>query len=403
VRILQVHNQYRIRGGECRVVDTERTLLQRAGHTVELFGRRSADLEGSSALRRLEGLARTPWNRATARALAGVVRRDRPDVAHVHNVFPLISPSVYAVLAALGVPVVQTVHNFRLFCPNGLFFRSGQVCEECQTRGLFSAVRRRCLHGSFLVSAAYAGGVWMAWRRGLLRNAVTRFIALSQFGAERLVGRGLPPSRVTVLGNFVERFAEGPVRKGDYVLYLGRLSPEKGVMTLLEAAGRLPDMQLRIAGAGPLEDEIRRWVVSHPEAKVRLEGIVAGEVKERLIQEALCTVVPSECFESFGLSAAESLSLGTAVVATRMGGLPELVENGVTGVICEPGDPESLAGALATLVNERGRAEAMGKEAVASARVYLSPERHLRGLLGIYRRAVVAKGRAGERGRSGEP
>ena len=112
MRILQVHNQYRIRGGECRVVDTERTLLQRAGHTVELFGRRSADLEGSSALRRLEGLARTPWNRATARALAGVVRRDRPDVAHVHNVFPLISPSVYAVLAALGVPVVQTVPGF---------------------------------------------------------------------------------------------------------------------------------------------------------------------------------------------------------------------------------------------------------------------------------------------------
>ena len=392
MRILQVHNQYRIRGGECRVVDTERTLLQRAGHTVELFGRRSADLEGSSALRRLEGLARTPWNRATARALAGVVRRDRPDVAHVHNVFPLISPSVYAVLAALGVPVVQTVHNFRLFCPNGLFFRSGQVCEECQTRGLFSAVRRRCLHGSFLVSAAYAGGVWMAWRRGLLRNAVTRFIALNHFSADRLVAGGLPSSRMTILGNFVVRVADAPVQKGDYVLYLGRLSPEKGLMTLLEAAGRLPDMQLRIAGTGPMEDEIRRWVVSHPEAKVRLEGLVGGEVKERLIQEALCTVVPSEWYENFPLSVAESLSLGTAVVATRTGGLPELVEDGVTGFTCEPGDPDSLAGGLAMLVREHGRAGAMGEAALAWARAHISPEAHISGLLDVYRQAVLGKG-----------
>ena len=392
MRILQIHNYYRIRGGECAVVDSERTLLQEAGHEVEVFGRRSAELAASSSFRRGLGLVRTPWNWEMARALVSVVARLRPDVAHVHNVFPMISPSAYGVLARLGVPVIQTVHNFRFLCPNGVFFTDGRVCEQCQTRGLFSAVRRRCLHGSYLVSAAYAGAVWMAWRKGLLPNAVTRFVALNKFSADRLVAGGLPPTRVRILGNFVERFAEGATRKHGYVLYLGRLSAEKGLMTLLEAAVAVPEMHLRIAGTGPLEGEIRRWVRARPGARVRLEGLVAGEAKERLVREALCTVVPSEWYENFPLSVAESLSLGTAVVATRMGGLPEMIEDGVTGVICEPGDPGSLAGALAMLVGDRGRAEAMGEAALAWARRRLGPEVHLSGLLDTYREAVVAKG-----------
>jgi glycosyltransferase involved in cell wall biosynthesis len=391
---LQVHNYYRIRGGECGVVDVERELLSKSGQVVDILARHSGDVDRVRAREKGVEFFRIPWNRRAAPDVAVKVGAARPDVAHVHNVFPLLSPSVYAALARSGVPVVQTVHNFRFLCPNGLFFTHGRVCEDCRTRGWWSAVRNRCMHGSVALSAAYAAAVALAWRSGTFPWAITRFIALNQFVAGKLTAAGVPAERVRILGNFVSRFAESPGPRGDYVLYLGRLSPEKGLLTLLAASEGVPGVRVVIAGGGPLEGELREWIAAHAGTRVELAGLVGGEEKERLIREALCMVVPSEWYENFPLSVVESLAQGTPVVASRIGGLPEMVRDGVTGLLFEPGDADGLAGALRALVERAEVARAMGEAALAEARERFSPDRHLAGLLEIYEDAIAAVRRA---------
>ena len=223
--------------------------------------------------------------------------------------FPLLSPSVYVVLKRCGVPVVQTIQNYRFLCPNGLFFTHGRVCEECTTRGYFSAVRNRCIHDSLAASALYASAVALAWRSRNLPGNIDRYIAPSQFVADALITGGVPPSRIRICGNFVESLYTTPASKGRYFLYLGRLSAEKGVRTLLDAMQNAPGVTLKVAGRGPLEDEMKKHAAGKA---VEFLGFVSGAEKEHLIREARGMIVPSEWYENFPLSVAESLSLGYA-------------------------------------------------------------------------------------------
>lgn len=391
MRILQIHNYYSVPGGECSVVRAEKTLLEAHGHTVSQFTRASADIAKMTLPERAASLIRIPGNARSARELAVVVEREKPDVAHVHNVFPLLSPSVYSTLRQQGIPVVQTLHNFRFLCPNGLFFTRGNICEQCQERGFFAAVRNRCLRGSLTVSLLYATAIRFAWRSGNLPNNIDRYIALNQFVAAKLVKGGVPQDRIRICGNFVERFAESPSSKKGYVLYLGRLSHEKGIMTLLTAMERLPHMRLVIAGTGPLEADLRAHARNHPNLNITFAGFMVGPEKDRLIREALALVVPSEWYENFPVSVVESLAQGTPVVASRIGGLPEMVTHGETGLLFTPGNVEELARCLATLVDDPTATTRMASTALASAIDRFSPDAHYRQLLDIYRDAATAR------------
>ncbi|OQW33591.1 MAG: hypothetical protein A4E19_04190 [Nitrospira sp. SG-bin1] len=388
MKILQVHNFYRTRGGECGVVEAEKRLLESHGHAVVQFVADSNTLDEMTLFKKTSAFLQIPYNFQIAKRLEHHVSDHKPDLAHVHNVFPMLSPSVYVVLKRYSIPVVQTIHNYRFLCPNGLFYVNGKICEACQEKSYWEAVRNRCMHGSKATSSLYAAAIAWGWRSGTFHSCIDRYIALNAFAAEKLVSTGIPGEKIRVCGNFVSDFAEGPATKQRYGLYLGRLSSEKGLATLLAAARSVPELPLKIAGAGPLEVDLRSAVGELGMNYVEFVGHVAGETKRRLIAEALCTVIPSECYENFPLSVAESLALGTPVIASRIGGLPDLIEHGRTGLLFPAGDAEALTECLRRIGNKEADTCNMAANALVSARERFSPQRHLDQLLEIYSDAI---------------
>lgn len=388
MKILQIHNFYKTPGGECSVVHAEKKLLESHGHVVTLFSRNSAEIDELSMMRKVPALLQIPYNYQIKRELSRLLKKDRPDVAHVHNVFPLLSPSIYDALKNSNIPVVQTVHNFRFLCPNGQFFIRGKICEQCQTEGFFSAVKNRCMHDSIPVSALYAMAIGNAWRTGNFPGNIDRFIALNRFVANKLMGAGIPQNKISILGNFVEQFSGYPAPKKKYIVYLGRLSPEKGLWTLLSAMNKVRDVVLKIAGTGPLENELKAYVASHAMKNVEFVGFVGGKDKVQLIREALCTVTPSEWYENFPISVLESLAMGTPVIASRVGGLPEMIEHGISGLLFMPGSIDGLAEAISRLIEMRGESNGMDSSALDAARSRFGPDAHIQGLNDIYQEAI---------------
>lgn len=388
MKILQIHNFYRTRGGECGVVEAEKRLLESQGHTVVQFVADSHNLDEMTFSQKASAFLQIPYNFRAAGRLERYVGEQEPDIAHVHNVFPLLSPAVYVALKRNSVPVVQTMHNYRLLCPNGLFYVNGRICEACQETNYWEAIRNRCMHGSMATSALYAAAVAWGWHNGAFLSCIDRYIALNSFAFAKLVAAGIPKEKIRICGNFVSNFAEAPAVKRHYALYLGRLSSEKGLSTLLAAARSVPELPLKIAGTGPLEGGLRRAVAEPGMGHTELIGHVAGEAKQCLITEALCTVVPSEWYENFPLSVVESLSLGTPVIASQIGGLPDLVEHGHTGLLFPASDTEALAECLRRVSRRALDIRAMASNALATARELFSPQRHLDQLLSIYTDAV---------------
>lgn len=396
MKILQIHNFYNIPGGECSVVRAERRLLEENGHEVMQFTADSAELAGYSLSRKARSFLQLPYNLETTSRLAQFLKTHRPDVSHVHNVFPLLSPSVYVALKRHGIPVVQTIHNYRFLCPNGLFFTHGRVCQDCLHDGLIAAVRNKCMHDSRLVSAMYAAAVGIAWRTGNLPDNIDRYISLNRFGANMLAAGGVPEHKIRICGNFVERIAGAPAPKKRYILYLGRLSPEKGLWTLFKALRKTAGVALKIAGTGPLTDELNNYVKKNPDMNVEFVGFVHGSEKERLIGEALCTVVPSEWYENFPVSVLESLAHGTPVIASRMGGLPEMVDHDQTGLLFTAGNDDELAVCLTKIWDDEGKVNRMAITALSAARSRFGSDMHYQQLTDIYQDARASPKMHGE-------
>lgn len=385
-RVLLVHNAYQHRGGEDAVVEAETALLRAHGHAVEVYIRSNDDVDGLSPL----SLARqTLWSGRTARELAQLIGRFRPDVVHAHNTLPLISPSLYWAAARAGVPVVQTLHNFRLMCLNALFLREGRVCEDCTGRLPWRGVARGCYRDSRAASAALAGMLTLHRGLGTYRHKVARYIALNEFCRGKFIEGGLPAQRVVVKPNFVD-WADGPAlgqegaRQG--LLFVGRLSVEKGVSTLAEAMRRCPDACLRVAGEGP-----QAGLLDGAAGVTRL-GSLPGEAVRQEMRRARALVVPSIWYENFPRTIVEAFACGLPVIASRIGALAEIVRDGQTGLLFEPGDAGDLADKMAWAQAHPQQMAQMGAAARARYEAEFSPEVNYRRLMEIYRE-VLAEGR----------
>jgi glycosyltransferase involved in cell wall biosynthesis len=392
LRILIIHNRYRIAGGEDRVVEAEARLLRERGHEVLVHTRSNEELESGSVVGRTAAALRAVWSRAAVREVLARVRDFRPDVAHVHNVFHVISPAVYRALARSGVPVVQTLHNYRLLCPGALFLRDGRVCEDCLGRFFaWPGVVHRCYRGSLGASLGVAGSVAAHRLLGTWERAVSLYIALTQFARSKFIAAGFPPERVVVKPNFVyppasERVRRGP---GDFFLYMGRLSPEKGVGTLLSTwrspeLGRVP---LVLCGDGPLAGEVREAAAASGGA-IRYLGRVGPEEIARLMGEARALLFPSLWYEAFPLVIAEAYASGLPVLASRLGAAAELVEDGATGALLPPGEPEAWCAGVLWAWREPSCLSAMGERARRVYEERYSPEANYRLLLEIYHRVL---------------
>jgi glycosyltransferase involved in cell wall biosynthesis len=392
MKVLVVHNNYREPGGEMVVYQAEKELLSQRGQTVLTWWRDNAEIAGYKPKQKAAFLVNTLYNRQTYRELSAFVRTERPDVAHVHNVFPLLSPAVYRVLHDSGVPIVQTVHNFRLLCPNGLFYTHGQVCERCKSGNTLHAVRFKCYRNSHLFSALYALSIGLHRRWGTF-GFIDHFITLTEFTAQKLVESGLTTAdKITVLGNFLPEPLPDPgsfEKREPYVVYLGRLSPEKGVNILLDAITSLSDLGLKIAGDGPQVESLR--IMAHQRGLERVEflGFVAGERKWDLLRNGTATIVPSVCYENFPFSVLESLAVGTPVVASNLGSLPYVVAEGKSGRLFRPGDSQDLREKLTWLAQQPAEALRMGQYGRQTVELKYSAEAHYKALVNVYTEFMV--------------
>jgi glycosyltransferase involved in cell wall biosynthesis len=389
VRVGIFHNAYLWRGGEDAVVAHETELLRKAGVAVESFvvDNREAGLDSLAG--RLRAGLQARRSPASARRVAGFLDAHPIDLAHVHNFFPLLTPAVHEELHARGIPVVQTLHNYRLFCANGAFLRAGRPCQDCVGAGPWNAVRHGCYRGSRVQTAVWAEATAHHRRRRTFERCVTLFVAPSAFARARLVEAGLDADRVVVKPNAVADPGE-PRYGGRGAVYVGRLSEEKGPRLLLEAWRGMDGLPLAIVGTGPLEAELRARAAGI--AGVRFTGQLPPEAVQDELRRALFLVAPSLCYESFPLAIAEAMAAGKAAVASQPSAMADWVEPGRTGLLFPSGDAGALARACRELAADPARTEAMGREARARYEDELSPERSLERLLAVYRQALQARG-----------
>jgi len=392
MRVGIFHNRYIYRGGEDSVVDMEAELLRKAGHEVRLFIVDNREEIAGSALGALRAGLRARWNPAVYERVGEFLERGALDVGHVHNFFPLLSPAVHAAIGDRGIPVVQTLHNYRLLCANGMFLRRERFCEDCVVRGPWNAVRHGCYRGSRMQTAVWAEQTALHRRRGTWQRRVDLFTTPSAFARRKLLAAGLPPERVVVKANPVADPGE-PTFGGRGAVFVGRLSREKGVHLLLEAWRRLDGHPLTIVGSGPEEAALRRCASSVP--GVRFLGQVDRERVYRALREATFAVVPSIWYENFPVAVAEAMACGRATIAADATALGEFVDHGRTGLLFDVGVANSLADACRALLDDPARAEAMGREARAHYEDRLTPEASLAGLTALYERAVAFRAQPG--------
>jgi glycosyltransferase involved in cell wall biosynthesis len=393
MRIVVAHSRYRSAApsGENRVVDQEVAALAGLGHEVELFERRSDDIEGWPAVRKAMLPAAVVWNGGVRRALREVLRSRRPDVVHNHNTFPLLSASVLYACRDAGVPVVATIHNYKFACASGDFFRDGAICHDC-ARGLpAGALRHGCYRDSRAATAPVALAA-VAHRRAW-RTLVSAYACISASQRDLLRGVGLPANRVFVRHNMIPTRPVPPAVRRPEVIYAGRLDAAKGVPVLLagwdrylDSAGS-PGLSLVIAGSGPLEDEVGAWAATRP--SVRFAGQLDPDACAAAMAAARAIVLPSAWEETFGLAAVEAMALGVAPVAAAHGAFPELITDGVDGVLFRPGDPAALAAALELADKNYRMFEEYGARARKTCEQRFDPAESLQGLLEIYRYAIA--------------
>lgn len=377
LRVLVAHNAYRQAGGEDSVVASEVALLRAHGHTVIELRRHNDDVDGAG---RLPLAAQTVWSRSSYREAAALIDRHRPHVAHVHNTHPLLSPSVHWACHDAGVAVVQTLHNFRLVCPQAMFLRGGVACEDCLGRIPAAAILHGCYRGSRAQTSVLFASLLVHRGLGTWQTTVQRFIALSEFSRAKFIAGGLPASRLVVKPNFFEALAAPVPRERSGMLFVGRLAAEKGIDVLAAAVMKGTGPMIRVAGGG---DAAGLFSL----AGVQLLGPLALADVWREMHGATALVMPSVTYENFPRTIAEAYAAGLPVIASRLGSMAELVEHEVTGLLFPPGDAAALHAAMRWANDHPQEMAQMGRRARARYAALYTPETNHAALLAIYRAA----------------
>lgn len=389
-RVLLVHNYYQQPGGEDGVFAAEAALLAEHGHAVHrLTFDNDAIPARRSPLTSARVAAGTVWSRQGFARVREAIRTFRPDVVHCHNTFPLISPAAYSAAAVAGVPVVQTLHNYRLFCANGLFYRDGHPCTDCLGKAIpLPGVLHACYRDSRAASGAVVAMQTTHRALGTWTRRVNRYIVLTQFAYDTCVAGGLPPEKLTIKPNFVAPDPGCGEGAGGYALFVGRLSPEKGIGTLLrvweQLAGRVP---LKIVGDGPLAPAVA-------EAAARLAGVewlahLPHAAVLVLMREARVLIFPSEWYEGLPRTIIESFAAGTPVIAPRLGAMASLIHHERTGLHYPPGDADALAAAVRWAFDHPAALAAMRSSARAEFEEHYTAEKNYSYLMKVYAGAMM--------------
>lgn len=377
-----LYNDFRsAQGGEDKVVHNMVSLFERHRIDVRLLTRSS---KGLNLLGKGRAFFSGIFSFDSYRVVKKLVLHEQPDVVHVHNLYPFFSPSVLVACRRVGTPVVMTLHNFGLTCPHWFHLRDGQICELCTEGNFLWCVRHNC-QKNLMESAGYALRSTFARSLGLFRKNVTCFIALTEFAKNRIIEAGYDAETIHVFPNMIEIPPRGTdVGSGKFVAFAGRMSSEKGLETLAAAAQRLPDVPIKLAGAGPLLGSLKTTAPS----TMQFEGLLNAAQLDRFLREARFLVVPSVWYEMCPTVILEAMALGLPVIASKIGGLPELVKDGVNGLLFEPGDSDSLAEKIQTLWEDSMLCKALGRAARTWAKEECSETVYFERLMMVYRDAM---------------
>lgn len=388
MRVLLVHNRYQQKGGEDSVVEAEMEILRSHDVQVELVQADNDHIHGT--LNKIRASAEVVYSRRGAAQVEAAIARIRPDVMHVHNWFPTLSPAVFRACNNAGVPVVHTLHNYRLLCVKASLYRDGRPCEECIGKKLrFPGVRHACYRGNRAGSAAVTASMLFHWKIGTWQRGVDRFIALSRFAKDKMIQGGLPAQKIAIKPNALAVDPGMREGEGGYFAYVGRLTDEKGIPTLLECWRGDPNLpQLYIVGDGPLKN-----IVAETAASTRnvawLGPCSSAEVTD-IMGRATALICPSRWYEGMPRVVIESMAVGTPIIASRLGTYIEMIDDGRSGLLFEPGNPGALLACVRRAASGCA-SDAMRRAARLQFETHYSPEACYRNLLRIYEEASTIR------------
>lgn len=383
MRVMLVHNEYGAFSGEEAVVQNIQKMLEQHGHRVILFMRSSSEI-ARMRFGKIHAFFSGVYSFSSKKTIHRYLKEFKPDIVHVHNLFPLISPSVLGECRRASVPVVMTVHNYRLVCPNGLYMIDGQVCEKCSGGCEYWCILRNC-EKSLFKSLGYALRNYVARRRRLFLDNVTVYAALTEFQRQRLIRAGFPVGRIAVIPNMADSVEiEATDELGKFVGYVGRISPEKDLPTLMEAARSCSHIQFKAAG---IYDRMPHLLTEAPK-----NFEFCGHLDKRQLSEFYANsrvlVLCSICYEGFPSVLLEAMLGGKPVICSRIGGLPEIVDDRVNGLLFQPGNVEDLAEKIRCLWNQPDICRKMGQRGREKALGEYSQEKYYEHLMAVYKRAI---------------
>ena len=393
MKVLVLHCRYKEPGGEDLAVASEEQLLATRGHTVLPYRRSNAEIERLPVVQKAFLPLATVWSNKSLAEVRHFALDHQPDVAHFHNTFPLISPSAYSACRSAGIPVVQTLHNYRLVCPGTYLSRDGKPCERCLGKGIpWPAVRFACYRGNRAASATAAAMLAIHQVLGTWTESVDLYVALSNFARDKFIAGGLPAKKIVVKPNFVHPDPGADRDVSGYAFFVGRLSPEKGLGNLLAAWKQLGSkIPLRIAGDGPMRGELEAQVARLGLAGVQFLGHLDRQAVFAAMKTAQFLVVPSECYENLPMTVVEAYACGTPTIVAGLGALQEMVADRRTGIHFVPGSADDLACKAEWAWTHPRDMEEIGQAGRAEFLAKYTADRNYEMLMDIYKRAMLSR------------
>lgn len=382
MKILQAHNFYQLSGGEDTVVASERLLLEENGHSVIPYYKHNNQLKGSFK-EKLKLINNTSWSKVAFDEVDALLKEHQPDVCHVHNFLPLISPSIYDACIQNGVPVIQTLHNYRLICANGLFSREGQICEDCLGKSPMGAVKKKCYRDSFVQTYMVADMLQKHNKRDTWASKVDRFICMTTFAKNKFVEHGLPEEKIVVKSNFVADQVVNE-KKESYLVYVGRLEKEKGVDLLIKTAASLP-IKIKVLGEGCLTSELSQI------SNIEVMGQRSPKETIECIAKAKALLFPSILYEGMPMTILEAFSVKTPVIATNIGAMKSMIQHQKTGLLFELNSQNAFLDAIKFSLENENKMKEISNFAYEEFSLKYSKRSNYQALITLYQQVCKQK------------
>lgn len=388
MRILVAHNSYQMKGGEDAVFKAEVKLLREKGHEVVTYERSNKEIQSFSFSNKFRQCFEMGHSEKSYTDIQNLIRKYNPDLVHFHNIFFMITPAAYFACIDYKIPIVQSLHNFRLFRLDGCFYPEKDAGKIDVKKELLKGVFNKNFHHSYFLSWMVARMIWKHWQKGTWQKCINRYILATEFGKRRMIEAGLPENKISVKPNVIDMDPAFKREEKDFFIFVGRLSPEKGLDLLLQAWKSNPEIKLKIIGDGPLREHLIRQIDAYRLSHVEVLGHVSQEVLDQFMREAKGIIVPSRCYENFPRIVAESFSYGLPVIATSLGGFSEIIQNGENGFLIDPYDAAELSSIVRKIYFSEVDTQKLSQNSRKAFVEKFSLDKNYETLMGIYELAI---------------